>query len=174
VLFLVHRFLSPWWRRRQVPPKRRFLQEPHGVTSQKTPLFQFCLSWKCMKTASTVSGNRSSLVQWCLTLTDCYLVFPPQPNIAFINAKNYSSLALSLLFCSPNNFTFELCHIWWCFRFLAFLFHNYGTRHIGKSTCLNLKTIAWTGFRRDCARLSRKALFTVPVWFIGPWHSIRF
>jgi hypothetical protein len=27
-LFLVHRFLSPWWRRREVPPKRRFLQEP--------------------------------------------------------------------------------------------------------------------------------------------------
>jgi hypothetical protein len=25
--------------RRQVPPKRRFLQEPHGVTSQKTPFF---------------------------------------------------------------------------------------------------------------------------------------
>jgi hypothetical protein len=39
VLFLVHRFLSPWWRRRQVPPKRRFLQEPYGVTSQKTPFF---------------------------------------------------------------------------------------------------------------------------------------
>jgi hypothetical protein len=38
-LFLVHRFLSPWWRRRQVPPKRRFLQEPHGVTTQKTPFF---------------------------------------------------------------------------------------------------------------------------------------
>jgi hypothetical protein len=39
VLFLVHRSLSPWWRRRQVPPKRRFLQEPHGVTTQKTPFF---------------------------------------------------------------------------------------------------------------------------------------
>jgi hypothetical protein len=39
VLFLVHRFLSPWWRRRQVPPKRRLLQEPHCVTSQKTPFF---------------------------------------------------------------------------------------------------------------------------------------
>jgi hypothetical protein len=38
-LFVVHRFLSPWWRRRQVPPKRRFLQEPHGVTTQKTPFF---------------------------------------------------------------------------------------------------------------------------------------
>jgi hypothetical protein len=39
VLLLVHRFLSPWWRRRQVHPKRRFLQEPHGVTTQKTPFF---------------------------------------------------------------------------------------------------------------------------------------
>jgi hypothetical protein len=26
-------------KRRQVPPKRRFLQEPHGVTTQKTPFF---------------------------------------------------------------------------------------------------------------------------------------
>jgi hypothetical protein len=39
VLFLVQRFLSPWWRRRQVPPKRRFLQEPHDGTSQKRPFF---------------------------------------------------------------------------------------------------------------------------------------
>jgi hypothetical protein len=29
-------FLSPWWRRHYVPPKHRFLQEPHDVTSQKT------------------------------------------------------------------------------------------------------------------------------------------
>jgi hypothetical protein len=29
----------------QVPPKRRFLQEPHGVTTQKTPFFTLiCLS----------------------------------------------------------------------------------------------------------------------------------
>jgi hypothetical protein len=26
-------------RRRQFPPKRRYLQEPHGVTTQKTPFF---------------------------------------------------------------------------------------------------------------------------------------
>jgi hypothetical protein len=38
-LFLVHRFLSLWWRRRYVPPKRRFLQEPHGLTSQNTTFF---------------------------------------------------------------------------------------------------------------------------------------
>jgi hypothetical protein len=54
VLFLVHRFLSRWWRRRQVPPKRRFLQEPHGVTTQKTPFFKLIVSipnsFNCNKT----------------------------------------------------------------------------------------------------------------------------
>jgi hypothetical protein len=39
--FLVHRFLSHWWWMRYVPTKRRFLQEPRGVTSQKTPFFNF-------------------------------------------------------------------------------------------------------------------------------------
>jgi hypothetical protein len=34
------RFLSPSWWRRYVPPKRRLLQEPHGITSQKTPFFK--------------------------------------------------------------------------------------------------------------------------------------
>jgi hypothetical protein len=38
-LFLARRFLSPWWWRRYVPPKRRFLQGPHSVTSQKTVFF---------------------------------------------------------------------------------------------------------------------------------------
>jgi hypothetical protein len=31
-------------KRRQVPPKRRFLQEPHGVTTQKTPFYQILSS----------------------------------------------------------------------------------------------------------------------------------
>jgi hypothetical protein len=33
---LARSFFSPWWWRRYVPPNRRFSQEPHGVTSQKT------------------------------------------------------------------------------------------------------------------------------------------
>jgi hypothetical protein len=69
VLFLVHRFLSPWWRRRQVPPKRRFLQEPHGVTTQKTPfftshfvrVFRYCRNlWHCEARLIT-----------CLSLVSC-------------------------------------------------------------------------------------------------------
>jgi hypothetical protein len=31
---------SPWWLTLYVPPKCRFLQEPHGITSQKTKFFQ--------------------------------------------------------------------------------------------------------------------------------------
>jgi hypothetical protein len=30
---------SPWWWRQYVPPKRRFSNVPHGVTSQKTAFF---------------------------------------------------------------------------------------------------------------------------------------
>jgi hypothetical protein len=44
-MFLFHGFLSPWWWMRYVPPKRRLLQEPHGVTSQKTLFFKCWLIW---------------------------------------------------------------------------------------------------------------------------------
>jgi hypothetical protein len=40
-LFLVHRFLSPWWWKYKFPQKRRFLQEPRGVTSQTTAFFWY-------------------------------------------------------------------------------------------------------------------------------------
>jgi hypothetical protein len=38
-LFLVHRFLSPWWWRWYIRPKHQFLQEPHGITSEKMLFF---------------------------------------------------------------------------------------------------------------------------------------
>jgi hypothetical protein len=39
ITFLARLFLLPWWWRRYVSPKRRFLQEPHGAKSRKTALF---------------------------------------------------------------------------------------------------------------------------------------
>jgi hypothetical protein len=36
-------------RRRQVPPKRRFLQEPHGVTTQKTPFIKIIARHRILK-----------------------------------------------------------------------------------------------------------------------------
>jgi hypothetical protein len=38
-LLLARRFLSPWWSKRYVPRKSRFLQDSRGVTSQKTVFF---------------------------------------------------------------------------------------------------------------------------------------
>jgi hypothetical protein len=55
---LVHRFLSPWWRRRRVLPERPFLQEPHGVTSQKIPFFLFKGSRKPHETSQWSSIQR--------------------------------------------------------------------------------------------------------------------
>jgi hypothetical protein len=60
VLFLVHRLLSPWWRRRQVPPKRRFLQEPHGVTTQKTPFFVRGILYTTARLCISAAGYNSS------------------------------------------------------------------------------------------------------------------
>jgi hypothetical protein len=34
------RFLSPWRLRHYIPPRHRFLEDPHGVTSQKTAFFK--------------------------------------------------------------------------------------------------------------------------------------
>jgi hypothetical protein len=40
-LFLARRFVPPCWWMQCLPPKRRFSQEPRGITSQKTPVFVF-------------------------------------------------------------------------------------------------------------------------------------
>jgi hypothetical protein len=39
--------MSPWWWKPCVPPKRRFLQESHGVASQKTG-FHLKIVIKCI------------------------------------------------------------------------------------------------------------------------------
>jgi hypothetical protein len=69
-LFLVHRFLSPWWRRRQVPPKRRFLQEPHGVTTQKTPFFL----WRTVSQIFWSVLWGSSSATWNSAPTNCLFI----------------------------------------------------------------------------------------------------
>jgi hypothetical protein len=81
-LFLAHRFLSPWWRRRQVPPKRRFLQEPHGVTTQKTPFFRLLIVpaelWLLIRYCGNANPQRVpypwiSVYAWFLRNTSQYV-----------------------------------------------------------------------------------------------------
>jgi hypothetical protein len=68
--FLVHRFVSPWWWRCWVSPKRWFLQDPHGITFQKTPFFIVSI------VVLMCFLNRIHWVSWiCLyahTNTDCF------------------------------------------------------------------------------------------------------
>jgi hypothetical protein len=73
----VHRFVSPWWRRGEVPPKRRFLQEPHCVTSQKTPFF--------IATAVKTSNLTS---------------------VAFSPQESYTSTAVNLSFLDQSRYFF--------------------------------------------------------------------
>jgi hypothetical protein len=73
VLFLVHRFLSPWWRRRQVPPKRRFLQEPHDVTTQKTQFFSLLLFFKNKHGLHILIRNVGFYLSSPLPFTDPFL-----------------------------------------------------------------------------------------------------
>jgi hypothetical protein len=56
-----NRLLSPCWRRCYVPPKHRFLQEPHGVTSQKTPILH--------------SHRRENLKSIGILFAYCYVVY---------------------------------------------------------------------------------------------------
>jgi hypothetical protein len=53
-------FLSPWWWRCYVTPKRRLLQDPHGVTSQKTAFFNaiILLGLLCLFQSSGIDFQR--------------------------------------------------------------------------------------------------------------------
>jgi hypothetical protein len=75
--------MSPWWRRRYVPPKRLFLQKPHSVTFEKTAFFcwmvsiftnglSFLPSWFSFRLPS-VPGQLSS---WPQYLVNRFLFYP--------------------------------------------------------------------------------------------------
>jgi len=146
--------------------------------SQLTNSPVLCLSWKNVKTASSISGNRPFLGPVN------FLCDASHPLIAVLCFRHSQMLLSS----TPKTaaalwFPFSSAHrITSCLNFAVYdslldlvsLFHNYGTRQIGISTFHVSTTKAWAGFRQDCACLLRKAHFTVPVWLIGPRHSVGF
>jgi hypothetical protein len=82
--FLVHRFLSSWWWRCQVPPKSRLLEEPHGVTSQETPfftshscsqsckflkLFMYKINWICLDVGAVLARSLLNCPLYCPLLS---------------------------------------------------------------------------------------------------------
>jgi hypothetical protein len=138
-------------------------------------LFKSCISLekkKNMKTASSISGNHSFLgpVNFYHDSSH-YLIatfgFHHSPTLLSSTPK--IAVSLWFPFFSVHRTTARLN-----FRFLASLFHNYGTWQIWISTSHILTTKLWTGFRWDCTHRLRKARFTLLVWLIGPRCSHKF
>jgi hypothetical protein len=88
-MFLVHRFLSPWWWRCLIPPKLRFLQRPHGVTSRMTPFFMVtavktsnvtCWTWSILKLVTCCTWGPYGR---CCCLVGCGTVRYVTANLSF-------------------------------------------------------------------------------------------
>jgi hypothetical protein len=107
----VHRYLSPWWRRRQVPPKHRFLQEPHGVTSQKTPFFFYkVLSFLC--SIEVAASQYNSLIRvgshyglWCSIASWTRRTFISRRIWAY---DVHASIYVHLTYISKHMYTYKL------------------------------------------------------------------
>jgi hypothetical protein len=85
-LFLARRFLSPWRCRRYVPPKRRFIQKPHGVISQKTA---FLIPFFACSSAMKIEW-RYSLI-WKMTLSGLHAVISQTTRVFITNAERNSN-----------------------------------------------------------------------------------
>jgi hypothetical protein len=81
------------------PPKRRFLQEPHGVTTQKTPFFVFFIVCILVRAVSFECGVLLSDVCYLYVVSFCR---------ATVTGKNLFAVKIqcsSLLFmCQVNSY----------------------------------------------------------------------
>jgi hypothetical protein len=95
IVLLPCRFLSTWWWRRYVPKKRRFLQEPHGVTSQKTPFF------------IATAVKTSNLTYWTFFMQRSIIIYfnSPFDNVIFLHPvarsiiQSFSSVSCGTFNC---------------------------------------------------------------------------
>jgi hypothetical protein len=106
----------------------------------------------------------------------CCALHTEQPHMwtLLCSAHRATSRVNFAVLCTPSNLTCELCCVWFSLIFLASLFHNCGTGHIGTSTSRDLTTIAWSGFRLDCAFLFKRGQLhgTGMIHWPQAWHQI--
>lgn len=153
----------------------RFAAESYAVRTKENNLFHFCLFWRNIKTASSISRNcpflgplnlfRDASHLLIAALRFCHIQILPSST-----PKNCSGFAVALLLCAPNSFMFKLSWVRQSFRLLASFFQNYGKQQTGTHTSHILTTKAQASFWWDCARLFRKACFTVPVGLIHSYN----
>jgi hypothetical protein len=98
MLFLVHRLLSPWWWRRYFLPKHRFIQEPHGVTSQKTQFFRgrailFFLRLRFMEPIAPLGVSTSRWTVKFISLSLSTRTIPRRPRVGYTKKKGLNLVA---------------------------------------------------------------------------------
>jgi hypothetical protein len=81
-LFLAHRFLSPWWCRRNLLLKRQFLQEQDGVTDQRAilPIGTAMITSNLISPITSPHGPLKNTVPHCWIL---WLSFVPHKERRF-------------------------------------------------------------------------------------------
>jgi hypothetical protein len=100
---LPHWFFSPWRWRRYVPPKRRFLQELHSVTSQKTAFLNFYNRW-------FTEGNIQIILISCYEIVLHYIYNVKNQNVTHISVD---SLADTSVWCEMCWWSTCLCPVAW-------------------------------------------------------------
>jgi hypothetical protein len=131
-LFLSRR-LPPWWWRQYVLPKRRFLQEPHGDTFQKTAFFIVLLNvippFHHDVKLICLLGQRANIILPILSLQFC-----PCTRI-FIAIIDYhltqpTFIGEQLIFLDTSNdkwecFQVPLMNVYSIYQRLSYVLHNY-------------------------------------------------
>jgi hypothetical protein len=96
-----------WWRKRQVPPKRRFLQEPHGVTTQKTPFFIYSTSLESNIHSLASPWNTSQISANCFSA-----LYPERFEHIKLNFSIFFKIIFTLIFSLDFHPTSQYLQCW--------------------------------------------------------------
>jgi hypothetical protein len=75
----------------QVPPKRRFLPQPHSITSRKTPFFKLLLVWKTKLHMIKIYLNFNKYFQENPNVTSAYEMVCPVTVLMFFSVHKILS-----------------------------------------------------------------------------------
>jgi hypothetical protein len=111
MLFPARRFLSPWWWRQSFPSKRRFLQEPHGLTFQNTTFFKRYISWRMPSSGmlrrvdierTDVSEGRIAYIVYITRIDALWTTLAVTGNDMYLSVVRFVCCLLLTFFIAPN------------------------------------------------------------------------
>jgi hypothetical protein len=112
---LARRFLSPWWWRRYVPLKHRFLQEPHGVPFQKTTLFTVGSQYQGAGKGQTKRAHWviAYSTVWEIVSLNCMCPINPVTSLNPVFNHEAPPSYDNIYICVYSCFDWNFIHIYW-------------------------------------------------------------